>query len=64
MGSWDLDAVQNVGVLDISSIFGAKEDPGSPMVEESHVGKHSFSIKDFELLAGTGVGKAAKDGDR
>ncbi len=38
-GKLDLDAVQNMGVLDISSIFGAKEDPGSPMVVESHVGK-------------------------
>jgi hypothetical protein len=59
-GKLDLDAVQNMGVLDISSIFGAKADAGSPIVVESHVGKHSFSIKDFELLAGAGVARPPK----
>jgi hypothetical protein len=54
-GKLDLDAVQNIGVLDLSSIVGVKVDAGSPIVVESHVGKHSFSIKDFELLAGAGV---------
>lgn len=58
-GKLDLDAVQNTGVLDISSIFGVK-DPGLPIQFESHVGKHSFSVKDFELVSGSGVAAREK----
>jgi hypothetical protein len=59
-GKLDLDAVQSMGVLDLSSIVGVNADPGSPIVMESHAGKHSFSVADFELLAGTGGEKAQK----
>ncbi len=59
-GQLDLDAVQTMGVLDVSSIFGVKVDPGSPIVVESHVGKHSLSIREFELVAGSGAAKPDK----
>jgi hypothetical protein len=59
-GKLDLDAVQSMGVVDLSTIFGAKPNSGSPIVVESHLGKHSLFIREFELVAGNGAAKREK----
>jgi hypothetical protein len=59
-GKLDLDAIQNMGVLDIRTIVAVKVDPGSPIVMESHEGKHSFSIREFELVTGSGAAAREK----
>jgi len=52
-GKLDLDAAQNIGILDINTVFGPKIDPDSPFLVDSHAGKHSFFLDDFEILTGS-----------
>ena len=52
-GKLDLDAVENLALLDLSTIVGVKTDPNAPFVSESHAGKHAFFVDDFELWTGS-----------
>jgi hypothetical protein len=58
-GKLDVDALENIGLLDMNSFFGARVDPNSPFVVEPHAGKHTLFVDDFELW--TGSAYAAKD---
>jgi len=56
-GKLDLDAVASIGILDLNSVFGVNVDTNSPIFMESHGGKHSFSIDEFEVApAGAAAG--------
>jgi hypothetical protein len=57
-GKLDLDAVENIGIIDLSTIFGVRTEKTGPIVVESHAGKHSLSIDDFEVLADSGAATA------
>jgi hypothetical protein len=51
-GKLDLDAAQNIGIIDLRTVLGSKTDPDLPIVVESHAGKHSLFLDDFEILSG------------
>ena len=54
-GKLDLHAVQSIGIVDVSSMLGTRVDDGSPVVMDSHAGKHSFFLDDFEVSSESGV---------
>jgi hypothetical protein len=59
-GKLDLDAVQNIGILDVRSVFGVNADTNSPIMMDSHAGKHTLFLDDFEIGTGNGVKQVDK----
>jgi hypothetical protein len=47
-GKLDLDQLQGIGILDVSQVFGQSK-TNLPIAIDSHAGKHSFYIDDFEI---------------
>jgi hypothetical protein len=48
-GKLDLDQVQGIGLLDLSQILGAAK-INLPLAVDTHAGKHTLFLDDFELL--------------
>jgi len=64
-GKLDLDAVQNIGLIDVSQMFGqAPPNPDVPIVVNRPAGTHTAEIQDFEILASAAPAPPAGTIDR
>jgi hypothetical protein len=58
-GKLDMDAIENIGIVDLNSMIGVRVEPNAPYAAESHAGPHTFFLDDFELWTGTASGQKA-----